>query len=217
MGTVTLPSIFWIFLKTGSVLFGSGYVLLAFLRADLVERYGWLTEGQLLDAIAVGQLTPGPVFTTATFVGYLLAGPSGALVENRDVRGLHPMMAQRMELWRLANFELERLPASPDVYLFRAVARDNPRDERLVAVAEVRDLTPVRDDEGRIAALPEMERIARDSFEAMRSAQSRRPARQRLLWNRLQLYAWPTIEIRPEEAGAVIGRYARETAGLSAD
>ncbi len=77
---VTLPSIFFVFLKTGSVLFGSGYVLLAFLRADLVERLGWLTEAQLLDAITVGQITPGPVFTTATFVGWVLAGPGGALI-----------------------------------------------------------------------------------------------------------------------------------------
>jgi chromate transporter len=71
---------FGFFLKVGSVLFGSGYVLLAFLRADLVERFGWLTEGQLLDAVAVGQITPGPVFTTATFIGYVLGGPAGAIV-----------------------------------------------------------------------------------------------------------------------------------------
>lgn len=68
------------FVKVGAVLFGSGYVLLAFLRADLVEHWHWLNEGQLLDAIAVGQVTPGPVFTTATFIGYLLAGKTGAVV-----------------------------------------------------------------------------------------------------------------------------------------
>lgn len=72
--------LFLVFLKIGSVLFGSGYVLLAFLRADLVQRLGWLTEAQLLDATAVGQVTPGPVFTTATFIGYLLAGKAGAIV-----------------------------------------------------------------------------------------------------------------------------------------
>ncbi|MBZ5638941.1 MAG: chromate efflux transporter [Acidobacteriia bacterium] len=76
----SLAKLFLIFLKIGAVVFGSGYVLLAFLRADFVERTHWLTPGQLIDAVAVGQVTPGPVFTTATFIGYLLAGPLGAVV-----------------------------------------------------------------------------------------------------------------------------------------
>jgi acetyl/propionyl-CoA carboxylase alpha subunit/acetyl-CoA carboxylase carboxyltransferase component len=138
----------------------------------------------------------------------------GQLVQDRAQRGLHPMMAARMELWRLSNFDLERLPSAPDVYLFLAVAHENERDERLVAVAEVRDLTPVLDDDGRIAALPELERIVREAFEAMRSAQAQRPARQRLLWNRVLLYVWPTIDLRPEQAAGVVARVARETAGL---
>ena len=75
-----LPQLFLVFAKAGAVLFGSGYVLLAFLRADLVERLRWLTEPQLLDAIAIGQVMPGPLFTTATFIGFVLGGPSGAIV-----------------------------------------------------------------------------------------------------------------------------------------
>jgi chromate transporter len=75
-----LLPLFLTFLKIGSVLYGSGYVLLAFLRADLVLRFGWLTDQQLLDAVAIGQVTPGPLFTTATFIGYVLGGTPGALL-----------------------------------------------------------------------------------------------------------------------------------------
>ncbi len=78
--SVGVWSLFFYFLKVGAVLFGSGYLLLAFLRADLVARWHWLTEAQLLDAVAVSQVTPGPLSTAATFIGYLLAGPWGALL-----------------------------------------------------------------------------------------------------------------------------------------
>ncbi len=83
--SISSPSPHWInvflfFLKVGAVLYGSGYVLLAFLQRDLVERWQWLTSQELLDAVAVGQLTPGPIFTTATFIGYLVAGNAGAIM-----------------------------------------------------------------------------------------------------------------------------------------
>jgi chromate transporter len=72
-----LSTLFLTFLKIGAVLYGSGYVLLAFIRGDFVERLGWLTDRQLIDAISVGQFTPGPVFTTAAFVGYLVGSTGG--------------------------------------------------------------------------------------------------------------------------------------------
>jgi chromate transporter len=80
VGPVGLAGLFWVFFKVGSVIYGSGYVLLAFLKSDLVTQRGWLTQTQLLDAVSIGQVTPGPVFTTATFIGFVLGGPTGAIV-----------------------------------------------------------------------------------------------------------------------------------------
>jgi chromate transporter len=81
----SLGSLFLVFLKLGAIVFGSGYVLLAFLRTDLVTHRGWLTDVQLADAVAVGQITPGPVFTTATFIGFILGGSRGALLATLGV------------------------------------------------------------------------------------------------------------------------------------
>ncbi len=81
----SLTGLFLTFLKIGAVLYGSGYVLLAFLRADLVVRHGWLSDQQLIDAVAVGQVTPGPLFTTATFIGYTLGGLPGALLATLSI------------------------------------------------------------------------------------------------------------------------------------
>jgi acetyl-CoA carboxylase carboxyltransferase component len=124
------------------------------------------------------------------------------------------MMAERLRLWRLGEFELKRLPSAEDVYLYHGVARANPKDERLFAVAEVRDLTPVYDDAGQLHALPEMERILVEALEAMRAFQAPREPRRRLLWNRVLLHAWPPIEFAADDFRAVIERYARATGGL---
>jgi chromate transporter len=80
LASFSLSTLFFTFLKIGAVLYGSGYVLLAFLRADFIVRLGWLTDRQLIDAVSIGQVTPGPVFTTATFIGYLLGGLPGGLL-----------------------------------------------------------------------------------------------------------------------------------------
>jgi chromate transporter len=102
-----LRSVFLEFLKLGAVVYGSGYVLLAFLRADLVEDLHWLSSSTLIDAVAVGQVTPGPVFTTATFIGYLVAGVPGALLATLAI--FLPAFALSAVVYRL----LPRLRRSP--------------------------------------------------------------------------------------------------------
>jgi acetyl-CoA carboxylase carboxyltransferase component/biotin carboxyl carrier protein len=170
---------------------------------DLAAR---VAEAELPPAVARVAFVLAPDVDVRTFA------PDGE--EQADVRGMHPMMAERLDVWRLREFALERAPSAQDVYLFHATAHENPRDERLVALAEVRDLTPVRDEAGRITALPELERMVRQAFEAMRTFQARRSPRERLHWNRLLLYAWPAIDFAPQEASAVINRFARISAGL---
>jgi len=134
--------------------------------------------------------------------------------EEETLRGLHPMMARRLHLWRLAHFRIERLPSVEDVYLFRAVARDNPRDERLVAMAEVRDLTPIRDEQGRVVSLPHLERMLSEALAGIRLYRSHLPEERRPEWNRVLLYVWPVVEFSIDEIQDIVHRLAPATEGL---
>ena len=116
--------------------------------------------------------------------------------------GFHPMMAERLALWRLGSFRVERLPSADDVYVFHGVAQDNAKDERLFAIVEVRDMTPVRDEDGRIVALPAFERMLIEALTAIRREQSRRSVTQRLQWNRIMLYVRPPWAVSRAEMSA---------------
>lgn len=134
--------------------------------------------------------------------------------EDKLYRGLHPMIGKRLHLWRLANFELERLASAEDVYLFRGVARENPKDERLFALAEVRDLTPVRDASGRIVRLPHLERMLMEALAGIRAFQARRRPQDRVQWNRVLLYAWPPFLLSTDEMNDLAHKLAPATEGL---
>jgi len=129
-------------------------------------------------------------------------------------RGVHPMTGERLHLWRLSNFNITRLPSVEDIYVLHAVAKTNPKDERLFAVAEVRDLTPVRDSSGRIVQLPYLERMFAEAVAAIRMVQSQRPSRSRLYWNRIFLYVWPALNLNSDEVDEIVHRLAPSTDGL---
>jgi acetyl-CoA carboxylase carboxyltransferase component len=143
--------------------------------------------------------------------------PDGGYAEDTLYRDAHPMMGKRLQLERLKNFDLERLPSDADVFVFRAVAKENPRDERLFTVAEVRDLTPVRDASGDIVQLPQLERMLLEALGAVRRVQARRPPGRRLHGNRVILLVWPVLDISDAELHAFVDRYASATEGLGLD
>jgi acetyl/propionyl-CoA carboxylase alpha subunit/acetyl-CoA carboxylase carboxyltransferase component len=143
--------------------------------------------------------------------------PAG-LSEDRLIRGLHPLIGQRLQLRRLRHFDLTRLPsADEDVYLLRCVAPENPSDERLVAMAQVRDLTPLRDAEGRVHALPAAEGVLGACLDAIRKVQAQRPANRRLDNNLIFIYVWPPSDLTPEDLMAVAQRVVPTTAGAGVE
>jgi acetyl/propionyl-CoA carboxylase alpha subunit/acetyl-CoA carboxylase carboxyltransferase component len=134
--------------------------------------------------------------------------------EKKLYRGIHPMIGRRLHLWRLANFKIQRLPSVEDVYLLHGTARDNPKDERLFAIAEVRDVTPVYDEAGRIVQLPHLERMFAEALASIRLVQSRRSLKDRLYWNRVFLYVWPPLRLNPDEFQSILNRLAPAMEGL---
>jgi hypothetical protein len=140
-------------------------------------------------------------------------GPAGYR-EQKLYRGMHPMMAKRLELWRLRNFYVNRLPSVEDVYLFHGVARDNPKDERLFALAEVRDVTAIRDGSGRLVQIPHLERMLMETMTAIRREQYRRPAGSRLQWNRVLLYVRPPLAFPKDELEMIARAMGVEAEGL---
>jgi acetyl-CoA carboxylase carboxyltransferase component len=141
-------------------------------------------------------------------------GPVGTPVEDRTLRGLHPMVAERLGMWRLTGFELTRLPSATDVHLFRAQGREVPDDRRLIALADVRDLTTLRDDDGRIRGLPQLEHMLDACLDSLRAARSADRALARLEWNRVKLYVWPVMDVPLGELDEVIRSLAPRTEAL---
>jgi acetyl/propionyl-CoA carboxylase alpha subunit/acetyl-CoA carboxylase carboxyltransferase component len=139
--------------------------------------------------------------------------PTG-FTEDLLFRNLHPMIAERLDLWRLSNFSLRRLPSAEDVYLFHAVAHANPKDERLIVIAEVRDLTAARDSAGDIIGYPLLEGILAQAFADIRGALHGQPQRQRPLRNRVMLYVRPVWDIPTATWRNLAHRLAPQAAGL---
>lgn len=194
----------------------------------------WADQPEDTDAMAAelaevlaAQPLPGQVSRITTTV----AGRSGAVMhhhftfrpsptgfaEERLIRGLHPLIAERMQLERLSEFDLTRLPsADEEVYLFRCVAPNNPADERFVALAQVRDLTPLRDDDGRLVALPAAEGVLTACLDAVRKAQAKPGANNGNNGsgtNRITIYVWPPSELSTDELNTVAQRVLPTTAG----
>ncbi|GMA41596.1 carboxyl transferase domain-containing protein [Mobilicoccus caccae] len=139
--------------------------------------------------------------------------PSGAWVEEPVYRNLHPVMAERLDIWRLSNFTLERLPSPEDVYLFLGVAKENPSDRRLFALVEARDLTRVGEDGGR-GSYPRLERLGLEALAAMRTARAGFPPRQRPAANRLIMVVRPEWTVPPEEWADIARTYEPMARGV---
>jgi len=169
---------------------------------------------QALQRIVVAVNAPGKDLGMASTQHFTYRPGESGYQEDRLYRRLHPMMGERHHIWRLSNFQIERLPSEEDVYLFHGIARSNPKDERLFALAEVRDMTPLRDESGRIIQIPHFERMLMEALESIRLYQAHLPTHKRLPWNRVLLYVWPPLGLLPGELLELMRKLWSATEGL---
>ena len=203
------------------------------LVADVYVRWADQPEADVIAARLGEVITAQPLPERVDRITITVAGGGGAVMhhhftfrrgaagaaaagfgEDRLIRGLHPRVAERMQLERLQEFDLTRLPsADEEVYLFKCVARANPADERLVAMAQVRDLTPLREADGRLVSLPAAEDTLAACLDAIRNVQAQRPANKRFDTNRVVIYVWPPSELTMDEVNLVVQRVLPTTTG----
>ncbi len=164
-----------------------------------------------LRRVCVAVVKPGNLRTLRYFT--FLQTEMG-FVEQEVLRGVHPMLAERLELWRLVNFETKQLRVSDDIYLFHAVARDNPKDERLLALLEIRDMTPVLGKNGEVLDIPSIARLYLEALSYIRDFQSRRNPRQRLHWNRVLMFVRPDVAVDVDTVRKITRRLAPAAKGL---
>jgi acetyl/propionyl-CoA carboxylase alpha subunit/acetyl-CoA carboxylase carboxyltransferase component len=150
---------------------------------------------------------------TGAHIQFTFRPSQGRMREDRVIRGMHPMIGQRLDLWRLKNFKGTPLPAAEDTYLFHCVASDNPADERIVALAEIYDVTPLRDASGQVISFPAFERKLAACLESIRASQAARGTKPRLDANRIFLYVWPVIEVSLGELSSFARAKAPMTVG----
>jgi acetyl/propionyl-CoA carboxylase alpha subunit/acetyl-CoA carboxylase carboxyltransferase component len=197
--------------------------------ADLYVTWSWHPDPNELARRLGGLLAATPSAARVSRVTFTVAGASGiamrhrftfrpaagdGLVEDRLIRGLHPQIAERLQIDRLREFDLTRLPsADEEIYLFKAAAKSNKADERLIAMGQVRDLTPLREADGRLIALPALETVLAGCLDAIRTVQAQQPQHKRFNANRIMIYVWPTASLTADEINSLVHRIRPTTSG----
>ncbi len=178
--------------------------------AELIEVLDQARFRRPIRRVIVAATGPETGLGAGEFQGFTFRMGDSGFYEELIYRGMHSMLSKRLFLWRLKDLDTVRVPSPEDVYLYRVTGKD----ERLICLGEVRDLTPIRDASGRVVGLPTLERTLIKCLISIRREQSTRPSGNRYQWNRVHLFLWPPMELSQEEINGIIHRLAPETSGL---